>query len=260
MNRVLTRALAGACALTLLLGACSDDDGDDDADATTTEASDDSTTTAGDDAPTTTADGDDGDDGGDDVAEDEAEALAESINLTVSDFSPEWSAEEGDDDGGSQIDECFVEVVIDDVAVAEAETPAFSLQAEDGTGQYVSMQTVVFPSATEAEALLAEAGSPAFATCVTDSLATALGADPGAGLEAQVDDPAVTEESLGVIGEVSIPIEGTPQPGLVDVHLFRTAEVVSFVATLDVGATGFFEDTLTDLYTVIADRHASEIG
>ncbi len=276
LTRTGVRALAGACALTLLLAACG---GDDDSaetvdepteqttaadEATTTEAAgDDTTTTAADETTTTAEEPDDsGDDSGDGTEGDpDAVALAERINLTLDDFAEGWTqTPPADDDGGANLDDCFVETDIEAATVGEAETGTFTLDVTDQTGQLVTMQTVVLDSADTAAALLAEAGGEAFITCAQDLFTEGFGEGATAALAVLPDDPPYTEESFGLAGDLTVPTAaGDAVNGVMDLHLFRTGEVVSFTATLDLGDIGI-EATLGELYPVVADRHATELG
>lgn len=271
LTRTRVRALAGACALTLLFAACGgDDDGSaetvepteetTEADATTTEPVEDETTTepAEDETTTTTTEA-----GGEEEPEGDpdAVALAERINLTIDDFADGWTetpASEDDDD--SSLDDCFVETDIASVTVGEAESGTFSLEAGERSGQLVTMQTVVTDSAESAEALLAEAGAEAFITCAQDLFVAGFGEGASSSLAVRPDDPPYTEESFGLAGDLVLPApDGSQTFGAMDLHLFRTGEVVTFTATLDLGDVGL-EATLGELYPVIAERHATELG
>ncbi len=278
-TRTLVRALAGACALTLLLAACSDDDEpsartvDDDTEQTTTTAADeqddDPTSTAADepDGSTTTTAAEEPDDSGDGSGDGtegdpDAVALAERINLTIDDFADGWTETPAeDDDGGANLDDCFVETDIEAATVGEAETGTFSLDVDDTSGQLVTMQTVVLDSADTATALLAEAGGDAFITCAQDLFVSGFGEGAAVALSVRPDDEPWTEESFGLVGDITLPTQdgSSTVDGVMDLHLFRTGEVVSFTATLDLGLVGI-EATLGELYPVVAERHAAEVG
>ncbi len=269
MNRALTRALAGAGALALLFAACGGD-GDDDAATTTTTAVE--TTTTAPEETTTSAPGNFGtaettETTGDVGDADEAVALAQSINLTIDDFAEGWTEEPADEDEEDEIDACFTTVDLPASTVGKAATGDFSVSSPDGSsGQVVSMQTVVFDSPATATAVVAEVGTDAFADCVASVAETGAsdeGSEATLTLVPQVDDPPLAEESLGLSGALSATLpDGTPIQSLVDLHVIRTAEVVSMTLTLDIGDTGSgsFEDTLTGLFSVIADRHATHVG
>jgi hypothetical protein len=277
LTRTGVRALAGACALTLLLAACG---GDDDSaetvdepteqtsaadETTTTEAAeDDTTTTAADETTTTAEEPDDSGDGSGDGTEGDADAvaLAQRINLTIDDFAEGWTeTPPEEDDGGANLDDCFVETDIEAATVGEAETGTFAVESEDGeTGQLVTMQTVILDSADTAGALLAEAGGDAFITCAQGIFVEGFGEGTSVALSVLPDDPPYTEESFGLAGDIVLPTaSGGMVNGVMDLHLFRTGEVVSFTATLDLGDLGI-EATLGELYPVVADRHATEVG
>lgn len=275
LTRTGVRALAGACALTLLFAACG---GDDDSaetvdepteqttadEATTTEAADEATTTAPDETTTTVEEPDDSGDGSGDGTEGDpdAVALAQRINLTIDDFADGWTETPAeDDDGGANIDDCFVETDIEAVTVGEAETGTFSIETAEGEpGQLVTMQTVVLDSADTAGAILAEAGGDAFITCAQDLFVEGFGEGSSVTLSVLADDPPYTEDSFGLAGDIVLPTStGEPAYGVMDLHLFRTGEVISFTATLDLADIGI-EATLGELYPVVADRHATELG
>lgn len=267
MPRTATRALAGVCALTLLFAACGgdDDEGSDTDDTEQTTASteaDESTasepdeTTASEPEEETTTSEDEGDP--------EAVAVAEAVNLTIDDFADGWAEEApADEDGEDDLDQCFATVDIEATTVGEAETPTFSAETPDGQGgQVVSMQTVVFDSPDTASTVLSEVSSPEFATCA-QQLLTQSEEGTEAVLTPAVDDPPLGEESVGIAGAVQIPAsDGSTQDARIDLHAIRTAQVVSFTVTLDIGATPApaFEQTLAELYTLIAGRQAAEVG
>jgi len=272
-TRPVRRALAGACALTLLFAACGDDDDsadtDESAEETTesTEAADESTdsepeeeTTASEpEEETTTSEAGDGE------GDPEAVATAEAINLTIDDFAEGWVEEESDEsESDDDFDECFTTVDIDGTTVGEAETPSFTAETADGQGgQAVSMQTVVFDSPETATAVLAEVATPEFAACTQQGLTEDSTEGTAASLTPQVDDPPLAEESVGLAGVIEIPAEdGATQQGLADLHAIRTGAVASFTFTIDIGETpdSAFQQTLAELYTVIADRQAAEVG
>lgn len=270
MNRSRTgaRVAAAACALAFLVAACgSDDDSADTADETTTTAADASTTTAADGSSTTEGDGSTTTEGdapaeGRDPAE--AEAIIEAVNLTIDDFADGWEAEEqGEDDSEDDIDSCFTTVDLEATTVAEGETPQFSAETAEGEGQIVNMRTVVLDSVETAEAVVAEVGTNQFAGCATDGFLSSFnegGGDVTVELEPSPDDPPLAEESVGVVGAIQGTLaDGTPVDGLVDLHVFRTADVVSMTLVADFGNVAF-EDTLTGLYTEIATRHAAEVS
>jgi hypothetical protein len=269
LHRTGMRALAGVCALTMLLAACGDDedsaDTSDDTEQTTTEAADettestvaeDETTASEPEDETTTSEAEDGDP--------EAVAVAEAINIKLEDLAEGWVEEESDDSEEDNFSECFTTVDVVATTVGEAETPNFSVETPDGQGgQAITMQTVVFDSPETATAVLAEVATPEFAACTQESLTSETVEGTTAALTPVVDDPPVAEESVGLAGVVEIPADdGSTQQGSVDLHAIRTGAVASFTFTLDIGETpdSAFQQTLAELYSLIADRQAAEAG
>lgn len=264
------RALAGACALTLLLAACGDDDdaGSDEgteettesteAETTASEPEEEETTASEPEEETTTSEAEEGDP--------EAVATAEAINLTIDDFAEGWVEEEDSSEGNEEddFDECFTTIDLAGVTVGEAETPTFSAELPDGSGgQVVAMQTVVFDTPESAMAAQTELATQEFANCTQAGITGSEVEGVQASLTPTADEPPVGEQSVGVAGSVSIPGEGgETQQGKLDLHAIRTAQVVSFTLTLDIGETpdSGFEQTLAELYTVIAERQAAEVG
>ncbi|HEX7133966.1 MAG TPA: hypothetical protein VF228_15425 [Iamia sp.] len=264
------RALAGVCALTLLLAACGgeEDSADvvEDGEQTTEAAADDATTTTAaadepdepDDTTTTTAD--EPDDSGAE-GDPDAVALAERVNLTIDDFDETWTETPPEsDDGGATIDDCFVETDIEAVTVGEAETGTFANEVSDEAVQLVTMQTVVLDSAETAASIVGEFSREAFAGCAVGIMQDGFGEGATAELALRPDDPVWAEESTGLVGDISVPNrDGTLVAGVVDLHIFRTAEVVSFTATVDLGDVGV-EGLLSSVYVAVAGRHQTEIG
>ncbi|HEV7720965.1 MAG TPA: hypothetical protein VGO60_06760 [Iamia sp.] len=266
LSRTAVRALAGACALTLVLAACGGDTEDsaevvDDHDRTTeavdettaSTADDDSTITATDE--TTTTEADDGTEGDPDAV-----ALAQRVNLTLDDLDETWTEDPAAaDDGSPTIDDCFVETDIETVTVGRAKTGTFAYEPSDDAVQLVTMQTVVLDGPETATALVAEFGGDAFATCASGVLRDSFGEGGEATLALRPDEPAWTEESTGLVGDLTIPNGDSTFSGVADLHILRTAEVVSFTATVDVGDVGI-EGLLGQIYATVAERHATEVG
>lgn len=278
LTRPWARAAAGACALTFLFAACGDDDepsaetvedaeqtteaaGDDE--TTTTEADEETTTTATDEGSTTTEaeDPDDAGDGSGDGTEGDpdAVALAESINLTLADFDEGWEEEPAeDDDGGPNLDDCWVDTDIEAATVGEAETGTFSYEPSAEQIQIVSMQTVVVESEETAAALVEELRGDTFVGCAQDLMLESYGEGAEVSLAERPDDPPFTEESTGLVGDIVLPADGEGYAGVMDLHVLRTADVLSLTITLDIGIG--IEGLLGQMYGTIAERHATEVG
>jgi hypothetical protein len=265
LTRTRTRLAVAVCAAGLLVAACG---GDDDSADTVDEPSEETTAstaapegdTSTSEAEPTTASTEAAPAG---RPEDEAEAIIEAINLSIDDFAEGWVADEdaGDDQEGDELDSCF-EIDVESVTVADDETPQFSVETPDGRGQLVNMQTVVFDSAETAEAVVAETATNQFTGCAADLFLASLnqgGGEVTVDLSPAADEPPLTEESVGIVGAISGTLaDGSTVDGLVDLHVFRTADVVSFTLVVDLGDVAF-EDTLTGIYQEIATRHAANV-
>ncbi|HMJ76170.1 MAG TPA: hypothetical protein VK507_09360, partial [Iamia sp.] len=215
-----------------------------------TEAGDDQTTTTGTEEP---------DDPGETEGDPDAVALAQRVNLTLDDFDETWTEDPAPaDDGSPTINDCFVETDIEAVTVGKAETGTFADEVSAEAVQLVTMQTVVLDAPETAEAIVAEFSGDAFATCATDVMRNSFGEGGNASLALRPDEPAWTEESTGLVGDITIPNGDSSYDGVVDVHIFRTAQVVSFTATVDVSVG--IEALLGQIYATVAERHATEVG
>lgn len=155
------RTLLGAAAVSLLLvvSACGTSGGSDDAgtdDPTTTAAgeADETTTTAADDPTTTAAD--------DDEADPDAQARADSVDLTLSDFPDGWEATPPTDpDAESPLNDCDPALGDRSTQLARHATDDFSSGSFDaGDGTQVTARTVVFEDEAAAEAAMAPFSDP----------------------------------------------------------------------------------------------------
>ncbi|HYI61428.1 MAG TPA: hypothetical protein VEW93_06440 [Acidimicrobiales bacterium] len=267
LHRSARRAVAAAFALTLLVAACGGDDdaSDDTPDTTATTA-----TTAGGDSSTTATTEDGGSTTETTAAEgpddEEAEALAESINLTIEDFADGWEEEpaEDDDDEEDELDACFEDVSIEDVELASVESPTFSVSTDDGSqGQVVQTSTIVVDEEASGEAIVAEIGTNQFAGCAEDALITSFEEDggeiTGSGLDPVDDQGGLGDESVGIAGAISFTSpDGTEADGQVALYFIRTENVVTAMSLFDFGDLAY-EDTLADLLEAVANRQAENV-
>ena len=200
--------------------------------------------------------GDDGTEGDPDAV-----ALAQRVNLTLDDFDETWTEDPAAaDDGSPTINDCFVETDLEGATVGKAKTGTFAYELSAEAIQLVTMQTIVLDAPETAGAIVAEFSGDAFAACAAEVMRDGFGTDDEVSLALRPDEPAWTEESTGLVGDITIPNDdGTSVGGVVDLHVLRTAEVVSFTATVDLGDVGI-EGLLGQIYATIAERHATEVG
>lgn len=267
------RALAAACALVLLAAACGgDDDSAETTDASTTVGE--STTTTADEETTTTAaedesedeDADEDADESDDEPEEpggssEDQALAEAVALDEDDFTAEWTAEESDDDE-TDITECFTDVDLASVQLAEFDSPTFSQQ--EGENYIASGATgIVLEDADTAEAILDESLTNQFAGCALDQVLAALSESGLTIVESDLSPapgvPNLAEQTTALNGFYSLEdADGTVYDGELSLWFIRTANVITGVSVFDLGDTEFATvvDEVTD---VVGDKHAAEV-
>lgn len=262
-SRSARRAVAAAFALTLVVAACGgDDDSPDDAKETTTSTTaPEKSTTTGDDEPTTSTEEEGPEEEGPDA--EEALALAESINLTIDDFAAGWEEEPASDDD-DELDDCFQDVDIDAVEVAQADSPTFSISSEGGDqGQIVQTTTIVVDEEASAEEIVAEIGTNQFAGCAEDALISAAEEGGGniesSGIDPVEDQGGLGDESVGLAGSIVIvSADGSEAEGQLAYYFIRTENVVTGVSILDIGDVAF-QDTLADLLAEVASRQAANV-
>lgn len=273
------RALAAACALVLFVAACGgDDDSAETTDASTTVAE--STTTADDETATTAAEDEpddepaeeaepdadepnEDDDEPDDAsgASPEDEALAEAVALDEDDFTAEWTAEESDDDE-TDITECFTDVDLASVQLAEFDSPTFS--QEEGQNYIAAGSTgLVIEDEETAEAILDETLTNQFAGCALDLVLSAL-SDSGltivdGDLSPAPDVPNVAEQTSALNGFFSVEdADGTVYDGELSLWFIRTEDVITGVSVFDVGDTDF-ATVVDETTTIVGDKHVAEV-
>jgi hypothetical protein len=159
-----------AVSLVLAVSACGASGGSDGAGSedpsTTVAGAEETTTTEADDATTTEADA---------PADPAAQARAESVDLTVSDFPDGWEATPADDpDAESPLTECDPALGDRSTQLARHATDDFSSGSFDtGDGTLVTARTVVFEDEAAAEAAMAPFSDPEVIDCIDEALKSA---------------------------------------------------------------------------------------
>jgi len=234
------RAIGAALVLAALLLASCSTSGSDDAKDTTTTAADDTTTTAGDDEVTTT----EADDGGDA----DAQARAETVDLTVSDFPDGWEASEADDSESGALNDCSDTFSDDSNELAVFRDDNFDLGDLDaGDGSRMSVETKVFESEDAASAEIAPFADPDVLACIDEGLKSQFGGVSG---DVQIDGeftaddyPATTaDEAIAASAQYAITADGTSTNLIVAVLLLRTGDLASQVLIFSVGDGLEFSD------------------
>lgn len=153
-----------ALSVAFLAAACGTSGGSDSAKETTT-------TTKAADASTTTTAADEGKD-----ADPEAQARADSVDLTVSDFPDGWEASPSSDaDEESPLNDCDPRLGDRSVQLARHSTDDFSIGTMDtGDGTQVTARTVVFEDEAAAKDAVAPFTDPDVISCIDDALKSAF--------------------------------------------------------------------------------------
>lgn len=226
MTRTTHRSILSAAvvSLVLLVSACgsSGSDAGTDEKPTTTEAGEGSTTEA-EDTSTTAAEFE---------PDPEAQARAESVDVTVSDFVDGWEATPAEDpDADNPLNECDPALADRSAQIGRHATDDFSIGSlDDGTGTQFTARTVVFEDEAAAQAALAPFEDPDVIACIDETLQEAFassGADVTVEGELEVDgtDLDVDESySLSATYTVSAP-DGTSLDVNLGVLVLRVGDI-----------------------------------
>jgi hypothetical protein len=226
VNRTTHRPLLGALAVsvTLLAAACGASGGSDDAgkqDPTTTTAK--ATTTTTETAP-----------------DDDAQARAESIDLSVSDFPDGFTATPAsDEEGPSGIDQCTDEASDDDVTGEYATDDFTAGDLDAGDGVQVSVKTKVFTDEAAAEAALEPFSDPDVVSCLDDLFKQQFESN-GSTVDGSIaieDYGDTTADQAGLVGgRLTVTTsDGQEVPLTVAVVTLRTGDVATALMATGVG-------------------------
>lgn len=241
-------------ASSLLLAACGASGGDDDAgaaDKTTTTAKADATTTTTEEATTTEPSGDA-----------DAQARADSIDLTVSDFPDGWEASPSDDDDSpSPLDECDPSFADESTTLAEHSTDEFTIGSLDaGDGTNLAAETKVFTDEDAAKAALDPFSDADVISCIDGKLKELFGGSQGADVSGELTEDDIdvgADQSEGVSATYTI---GAPDGSTADVNigllLVRTGDLATMVTITSVGES-FDPTSLQDALTRITELQAA---
>jgi hypothetical protein len=175
-------------------------------------------------------------------SDDEAQARAEAIDLTVSDFPDGWTAEPAtDDEGDSPLDECDPSFTDDTDELAEFRDDDFLLgDLDEGDGTNVTVETKVFASEEAASAAVAPFSDPEVLTCIDEALKDQFGGNAGNEIVGEFSADEYVEdrvdETVSASAEYAITAtDGSTQTLLVGVLILRTGDLASQVLVLSVG-------------------------
>ena len=236
MNLQPPRTVIGACAVAaaLVLSACGTSGGSDASakDTTTTAAK--TSTTAPKASTTTTG-------AKVTVPAAKAQARADSVDLTVSDFPDGWTATPYSGDGQpSPIQECDPSFADDSTRVARHHTDDYVLGSLDsGDGSQFSAETIVFSSAQAATETVTAFDDPKVVSCVDSKLKDALTSQTGGTVSGTLGKEAVdlgTDQSAGLSARYQIATPGgTTVSATVGLLATSTGDIGTLVSILSIG-------------------------
>jgi len=214
----------------VLLAACGASGG---SDAPEDSAAESTTTTAVDVTTTTDEPG----------ADDAAQARADAVDLTVSDFPDGWSSSPpGDEDADSPISDCDPSFTDDGDELASHTTDDFTVGSLDaGDGANFSAETKVFVDEDAAVAALEPFSDPAVITCIDEALKQLFGESSGATVEGtlgenDIDVGADQSEGLNVRYTINAS-DGSTMEVVVALLVIRTGDLATMVTVTAVGDT-----------------------
>ncbi|HEV2809104.1 MAG TPA: hypothetical protein VGV93_01735 [Acidimicrobiales bacterium] len=209
------------------------------------------------------------DDGGDDAANGDqgelaANARAAAVNVQLTDLPEGYLAVPPDDTegNGAMLDGCVED--LDEVTVAEAESPTFQLQSGDGIN-FVASETSVLSDSEPAARLLDSVADQAVLDCLSQDLGEVLSSIlPGATTEtslALAPDPDFPD-----VGDERVHVTGTATFTRPDEEPISISASLAFVQTDDVLSVLLFggirepfpPETLRSVAAAVAERQSAE--
>jgi hypothetical protein len=235
---------AFAASAALLLGACSSSGSDADKKKdTSTEASDTNSDVASDGTSSDMT----SDDTGSDVSSDEgtdqaAQARADAVDLTVSDFPDGWdNAPAEPDDPSNPLKKCDPSFQDEnDTSLAEHDTDQFTIGSLDsGNGAQFEAQTKVYASADEATASLDPFTDDDVISCIDSTVKELFGDGQGATVTGKLDHDSTdvgADQAEELIGDYTIQADdGSSAKVTLGILAIRTDDVATLVTALAMG-------------------------
>lgn len=218
---------AALVAATLLLTSCSSSGGDEADDTTTTEAAE-TTTTAADTTETTEAGGE---------VDADAQARAESIDITLSDFPDGWESAPAEDSGDDGVlGQCDPATADDSDELAEYRTDQFTLGDLDTGGTLVGFDTKVFTDDEAAIAAVAPLSDPEVLSCVGDGIAETFNAE-GEFTADDVGDAFDVDETVAASGTYTVAgTDGEETQLNVGYLVMRTGDLATLASVISTDA------------------------
>ena len=231
-HRLALSALALSTAL--FVAACgtsgaSDDAGKDDQ-TTTTAAKADKTTTTAEETTTTEA-----------AADEEAQARADSIDLTVSDFPDGWSSSPStDDDSPSPLEECDPSFSDESTTLAKHSTDDFTFGSLDqNDGANLAAETKVFTDEEAAQAALDPFSDPEVVSCLDAKLKDLFGQSAGATVTGDLSEDDIdlgTDQAEGLSATYTIDApDGSSAEVNIGLLAIRTGDLATLVTITSTG-------------------------
>jgi hypothetical protein len=232
-----------AIALSLVFAACGTTGDDDSADTTTTtKATSSSTTTTTESSTSTTVD----------VLLEEAQAMAETVDITIDDFPDGWESAPHQDDPDPDLITTCSEFDLEDASLAVHETEDFSigdLSANDG--QSIQISTRAFVDEETATSILDVIPEDDFIACANDELEKTFGVGSVEGeVEAREFD-GIGDQTEGFSGELEV--TDSTSGDTVTVQLAFIA-IRTGSLTTGLSAVGVGQELDTDVLDALGDR------
>jgi hypothetical protein len=239
--------LAGAFAITaaLLLGACGTSGGSDadkKSDDTSTEATDTNSDTSSDVSSDVSSDGTDTDEPTSSDTNDDAQARADAVDLTVSDFPDGWEASppepEDPDNPLAKCDPSFAEE--NDTSIASHKTDQFSIGSiDEGNGAQFSAETKVFESETDAKAAIDPLTEPDVISCLDRTLKELFGDGQDATVTGELTHDSGdigADQAEQLIADYTIEAnDGSSAQVSVGILAIRTGDIATMATGLGIG-------------------------
>lgn len=191
---------------------------------------------------------------------DDAEAVAESVEVTLADLPDGWDSAPHDESGSTDVWQTCAGIDLDEYTAAEHFSDDFTFGSVEGNdGQAIFVGTRVLADQADAEDIIATTADPEFVACVDDDFVATF---EGATVEGDIEPTEVPfdagDELAAYSGNLEIidPASGESLEVTVAFIAIRTGNVVTGVSAVAVGQDPQ-DEALGGIIDRIAEAHAS---